>query len=247
MSAKINCFIPFQDKEQVGETVKNLKSSELVSKIYLLSQDGADAGVEGCQVIATDSLNSTKTIKAIAERADTEYAIIYTKYTTLELGYFALERFVRIAEDSDASMLYADYYQIANGKKSAAPVIDYQFGSLRDDFNFGSLLFFKSKALKCGADRMKQDYKFAGLYDLRLKVSQKGALVHINEYLYSEVELDNRKSGDCEPFGVPLSNRYPCLISDHGNCISSSLQLFFDIRFIIRSTGKTCPVNHFTR
>ena len=97
MSAKINCFIPFQDKEQVGETVKNLKSSELVSKIYLLSQDGADAGVEGCQVIATDSLNSTKTIKAIAERADTEYAIIYTKYTTLELGYFALERFVRIA------------------------------------------------------------------------------------------------------------------------------------------------------
>lgn len=196
MSAKINCFIPFQDKEQVGETVKNLKSSELVSKIYLLSQDGADAGVEGCQVIATDSLNSTKTIKAIAERADTEYAIIYTKYTTLELGYFALERFVRIAEDSDASMLYADYYQIANGKKSAAPVIDYQFGSLRDDFNFGSLLFFKSKALKCGADRMKQDYKFAGLYDLRLKVSQKGALVHINEYLYSEVELDNRKSGE---------------------------------------------------
>lgn len=196
MSAKINCFIPFQDKEQVGETVKNLKSSELVSKIYLLSQDGADAGVEGYQVIATDSLNSTKTIKAIAERADTEYAIIYTKYTTLELGYFALERFVRIAEDSDASMLYADYYQIANGKKSAAPVIDYQFGSLRDDFNFGSLLFFKSKALKCGADRMKQDYKFAGLYDLRLKVSQKGALVHINEYLYSEVELDNRKSGE---------------------------------------------------
>lgn len=196
MSAKINCFIPFQDKDQVKETVRNLKSSELVSKIYLLAQTGADAEFEGCSVLQVDSLNSTETIKAIARKADAEYSMIYTKYTTLELGYFALERFVRIAEDSGASMLYADYYQIVNGKKSAAPVIDYQFGSLRDDFNFGSLLFYNSRALRCGAERMKQDYKFAGLYDLRLKVSQKGALVHINEYLYSEIELDNRKSGE---------------------------------------------------
>ena len=196
MSAKINCFIPFQDKAQVNDTVKNFKSNPLVSKIYLLAREEADAVVEGCEVIKADSLNSTKTIREIARRADSEYTIIYTKYTTLELGYFALERFVRIAEDSGASMLYADYYQIAEGKKNATPVIDYQFGSLRDDFNFGSLLFYNSKALKCGAERMKQEYDFAGLYDLRLKVSQKGELVHINEYLYSEVELDNRKSGE---------------------------------------------------
>ena len=126
MSAKINCFIPFQDKDQVKETDRNLKSSELVSKIYLLAQTGADAEFEGCSVLQVDSLNSTETIKAIAQKADAEYSMIYTKYTTLELGYFALERFVRIAEDSGASMLYADYYQIVNGKKSAAPVIDYQ-------------------------------------------------------------------------------------------------------------------------
>lgn len=101
---------------------------------------------------------------------------------------FALERMMHIAEDSDAGMVYADHYQIADGKQTNAPVIDYQFGSLRDDFNFGSVLLFNTSKLKEAACRMKCDYNFAGLYDLRLKLSQKADLVHINEYLYSEVE-----------------------------------------------------------
>ena len=93
-------------------------------------------------------------------------------------------------------MVYADHYQIADGKQTNAPVIDYQFGSLRDDFNFGSVLLFNTSKLKEAACRMKCDYNFAGLYDLRLKLSQKADLVHINEYLYSEVENDTRKSGE---------------------------------------------------
>ena len=196
MTAKINCFIPFQDNAQVQGTVKGLKENELVGKIYLLAVNADEVNVEGCEVIAIDSLNSSATIKKIAEKSDADFSLIYTKYTTLELGYFALQRFVNIAEDGGASMLYADHYQIADGKKSAAPVIDYQFGSLRDDFNFGSVLFYNAAALKCGASRMTQDYKFAGLYDLRLKVAQKGEICHINEYLYSEVENDTRKSGE---------------------------------------------------
>lgn len=77
-----------------------------------------------------------------------------------------------------------------------APVIGYQLGALRDDFDFGSVLLYRSSALKEAVNRMNVDYDFAGLYDLRLKVSQKGELVHINEYLYYEVENDNRKSGE---------------------------------------------------
>lgn len=196
MSVKINCFIPFQDKVQVEGTVKGLKSSGLVAEIYLLSSSASEKEIEGCKVLEIDSLNSSATVRKIAEYSDCDYSLVYTKYTTLELGYFALERFVRIAEDCGAGLLYADHYQIADGKKSALPVIDYQFGSLRDDFNFGSVLFYRSASLKCAVDRMKQDYKYAGLYDLRLKVSQKTSIVHINEYLYSEIEFDTRKSGE---------------------------------------------------
>lgn len=139
---------------------------------------------------------SSTAMKTIAEKTDAEYTLLYTKETTLELGMFALERMMHIAEDSDAGMVYADHYQIADGKQTNAPVIDYQFGSLRDDFNFGSVLLFNTSKLKEAACRMKCDYNFAGLYDLRLKLSQKADLVHINEYLYSEVENDTRKSGE---------------------------------------------------
>ncbi len=196
MEAKINCFIPVQEKNQVIGTIKGLKESALVSKIYLLATQKVEEAIEDCEIIEVDALNSSATVKKIAEKSDAPFSLIYTKYTTLELGYFALERLVNLAEDSNASMLYADHYQIADGKKSNSPVIDYQFGSLRDDFNFGSLLFYNAAALKCGASRMKQDYKFAGMYDLRLKVAQKGELCHVNEYLYSEVENDTRKSGE---------------------------------------------------
>ncbi|MCD8079339.1 MAG: glycosyltransferase, partial [Bacteroides sp.] len=107
-----------------------------------------------------------------------------------------LDRMTMLAADSGAGMIYADHYQICGDSKTHAPVIDYQQGSLRDDFNFGSVLLFRADALKESASRMRADYQYAGMYDLRLKLSQKYSLVHINEYLYSEVEQDTRKSGE---------------------------------------------------
>lgn len=77
------------------------------------------------------------------------------------------------------------------------PVIDYQQGSLRDDFDFGSLWLIKAQALRdYVAQRDRQEYLYAGLYDLRLYLSRVGEIFHINEYLYTETERDNRKSGE---------------------------------------------------
>lgn len=201
MTAKINCFVPVTNENQVLETVKGLRRDNFSAKIYLMSfgdyKGSALPELKDCEIITSDSLKSSATIKKIAEKsADADFSLIYTKYTTLELGYLALERLARIAGDTGASMLYSDHYQILEGKKTVAPVIDYQFGSLRDDFDFGSVLFFNSYALRSAANRMTDDYKYAGLYDLRLKISQQGELVHVNEYLYSEVEHDTRKSGE---------------------------------------------------
>lgn len=193
---RINCFIPFVNKEQVQTTIDGLKTNSLVDKIFLLSTEESNETVDGCELIKIEAPNASTTMKAIAKNASAEYTLLYTKDTTLELGYFALERMLQIADDSKAGMVYADHYQIVGDKKTNAPVIDYQFGSLRDDFNFGSLLMFNSKALKEAADRITDEYQFAGLYDLRLKLSQKSELLHINEYLYSEVEQDTRKSGE---------------------------------------------------
>lgn len=196
MESTINCFIPYAGVAQAEKTVQGLQATDLVKKIYLLATSPDIDPLPGCELLYVDKLTDSAAMYAIAERSDADYALLYTKHTTLELGMFALERMIHIAKDSGAGMVYADHYQVTEGRQSNAPVIDYQFGSLRDDFDFGSVLLFKASALKETVKRMKTSYDFAGLYDLRLKLSQKYPLVHINEYLYSEIENDTRKSGE---------------------------------------------------
>lgn len=197
MKTTINCFIPYTGAADTEKTVQGLKATGLVDSIYLITTDALlSEPLPGCEILFADKPNNSAAIYAIGARATADYTLLYTKDTTLELGLFALERMIHIAEDSGAGMVYADHYQVTDGKQANAPVIDYQHGSLRDDFNFGSVMLFKTSALKEAVSRMKSDYDYAGLYDLRLKLSQKYALVHINEYLYSEVENDTRKSGE---------------------------------------------------
>ncbi len=203
----INCFIPYADAQQVQATVDGLRQNALVTKIFLLATDANAAAVEGCEVINIDALNSSATMKKIAAVAEGDYTLLYTKYNNLVMGYLALERMVRLAGDSKAAMVYADNYQVVEGKKSNAPVIDYQFGSLRDDFNFGSVLFFCTKALKAAAAEIDAEYTAAGLYDLRLKVSRQGDLVHINEYLYTEIALPVTTEGESHFSYVDPKNR----------------------------------------
>ncbi|MBR5384949.1 MAG: glycosyltransferase family 2 protein [Bacteroidales bacterium] len=177
---RIDCFIPFQDEIQVRATVEALSKEAEVANVVTVKQ----------------SVKSTAAVKWIAEKTTAPYTLIYTKFTSLSFGLFALERMLSIAEDCGAAMVYADHFNEAGGVRSFAPVIDYQEGSLRDDFDFGGVLLYRTDALKEAVARMDVDYEFAGLYDLRLKVSQKGKLEHINEYLYYEVETDTRKSGE---------------------------------------------------
>lgn len=194
----ITCFIPFRDEKQVALTIANLKAQEPVAAINLLhvGEESVPDYVLGCKVVRVPGLNGTQSVKAVAGCSETDYTLISTKYTSLSFVLFALERMICLMEDSGADMVYSDHFHKIGEDVTAAPVIDYQFGSLRDDFDFGSVLLYRTSALKDATSRMDVDYTYAGMYDLRLKVSQKGALEHINEYLYYDVETDLRASGE---------------------------------------------------
>ncbi len=135
---------------------------------------------------------STAEIRKIAAVADSDYTIIYTRPTELKFVNFGLERMVQVADDTAAAMVYADHF---NGE-DPAPVIDYQAGSLRDDFDFGGVQMYRTAVLKAAVAGMEKEYEFAGLYDLRLRASRIGKLFHINEYLYYELDSDKRDSGE---------------------------------------------------
>jgi len=196
MNATIHCFIPYADKQQAESTIATLAACPLVEKITLMSTSAEASEVSGCDILHIDTLASSTTMKAIAEKADADYILFYNKYCTLVPGYFALERLARIAGDTMAAMLYTDHYSIVDGVKTNSPVIDYQDGSLRDDFNFGSVLFFNTSLFRSAAAKIDPKFKAAGLYALRLAISRLGQIVHVNEYLYSDVAYDTRKSGE---------------------------------------------------
>lgn len=224
----VNCFLPYEATESVSLTVQSLRALESVKNIYLITTEDGAMVPEGCQLINTVHLWSSATIKQIGEHSDADFSLIYTKQEYLELGLFAVERFIGIAKDTQAGMLYADHYQLKTGRRQSHPVIDYQVGSLRDDFDFGSVLFYEAKTLRLAAKEMLPDLRFGGLYDLRLRVSRMKAIEHINEYLYTEVEKDVRASGEKQFDYVDPKNRRVQLemeqiCTDHLKCIGGYL------------------------
>ena len=200
MREKIDLFLPCEYIDDAQNALSVLHEYKTVQHIhFLVSADFAahHQVPEGCTFVITDRLESSNTIVSIAENTDADYVMICTRHTTIGWGNNTLERFLRVADDTDAVMVYADHYKMVEDKMEKHPIIDYQSGSLRDDFDFGSLWCIKAQAL---ADYIAQpdreEYQFAALYDLRLYLSRVGEIFHLNEFLYSEAELDTRKSGE---------------------------------------------------
>lgn len=200
MREKIDLFLPFEALEKGEETLLELHENKTVQHINLLvSSDFASQHQvpEGCTFVVIDRMESSNTVMSIAENTDADYLLLCTRMTSVRWGLYALERFLRTADDTGAVMVYSDHYSLEEGALTKHPAIDYQAGSLRDDFDFGSLWLIKSQALlDYVAQTDRVDYQYAGLYDLRLYLSRKGEIFHLNEYLYTEAELDNRKSGE---------------------------------------------------
>lgn len=150
-------------------------------------------------------LCSTKELKSIAQTilsaqrscsvsgllAEGGRIILSTK-NDIQWVYRAEERMAQVMSYTGAKMAYSDHF--ANG--SAVPVIDYQAGSLRDDFEFGAVTMWDTQAFLQAVSDMDTDYQYAAFYDLRLRVSRMGEIVHIPEFLYYEQENDTRKSGE---------------------------------------------------
>lgn len=190
---EITCFIANAETEDLKTTVGELKASGIVSNIFVIGEK--DPQIEEVQCIVATSMNTSEAVRKIADKAHGNYTVLYTKSLPLKLGQNGLERMARMAADANAGLLYSDYYELKTGKLLAHPTIDYQEGSLRDDFNFGSLLMYNTEALKKAAIEKTQEFSFAAMYDLRLRVSQQLKVIRMPEFLYTEVETDIRNTG----------------------------------------------------
>ena len=198
MRQQIDCFIACQSVGTMHDTVRQLRQSTAVRHIFLMvSGQLADAEVpHDCTLLVTEQLQSSQYVMLVAEHAVAPYTLLSMKPAPVSLGSTALERLLQVADDSKAAMVYSDRWQMEAGERKAHPVIDYQEGALRNDFDFGSVVMLRTSLLhKYATTDRERDYQWAGFYDLRLFLSREGALFHLNEYLYTEEETDLRASG----------------------------------------------------
>ena len=218
--ATIECYVPAMSAEDISITAESFSRSDSFTGVTILS------GV---------SLRSTQTLRSIAEAASEKFILIYTKDLPLEMGLFALDRFIAVAEDTKADMLYADHHELIDGQRRKHPLIECQAGALRDDFDFGSVLVFRTSSFRRAVRAMENDYEWGALYDLRLRMKK---IVHVNEYLYTEVETDTRKSGEKQFDYVDPKNRavqieMEQICTEHLKRIGAYLEpKFKDVEFI---------------
>ena len=219
MREKIDCFLPCNDLESARNVVAQIKGSKTIQHIYLLVNKPLgelDGALCDCQQIVVADLTSSNTLMAIAENAKADYALLQIRPREIQMAKGTLDRMLRIASDSDAAMIYADHNDLIDGKLQPHPVIDYQIGSIRDDFDLGSLILVKTSLLHTFAMQAgEHDYRYAAVYALRLFLSREGRIFHINEKLYTEQETDTRASGEKQFDYVNPRNREVQIEMEH--------------------------------
>jgi GT2 family glycosyltransferase len=208
MPKPITVYLPYSGQKHTRRTIEQLKQSPLVERICLLSTASVADKCDGCDRLAVDSLYGSRTLQKIARKTTTPYTLLVIHDTTIEFGPFTLQRLLSVAELTGSGMVYSDYHDIQGGQRVSHPVIEYQTGSIRDDFNFGSVLFFDTQTLKAAAAaNRRQDFQYAGLYSFRLAVSRQRPITRVGEHLYGKVEQDVRKSDQKQFDYVDPKNR----------------------------------------
>lgn len=183
MKNLITIFLSFSDDETNEYNLKQFVSSELIEEVYFVNDKNKNINIKN--VLNVDSLFSTSTLDKILQKTKTEHLIFITEEGKINLQNISLLKFIDTSEKNNSGITYSNYYLRKENTLINRPLIDYQFGSVRDDFNFGSLLFFNTKIFSEKLKLIDPNYRWAGLYALRLAISGDGLIVKIPEYLYS--------------------------------------------------------------
>ena len=188
MEKNITCFIACSEETNLNDIIK---------------------GLPECRTVKIPCADNTETYRYIAAESHTPYTLICRTKQHVRLGSRALERMTDYLSVPSCGMVYADRYEETEGELRPHPVIDYQAGSVRDDFDFGSLILYRTEALKQAVFEIstESDYAYSASYAVRLALSRRYSLTHICEYLYTETETDTRRSGEKQFDYVDPRNR----------------------------------------
>lgn len=193
----LTVVIPYRPGAFFEKSLHLLMKSTSVERAVIVSEEPVRFKMERCQVFVEEPLFSSNTLCRILSRIRTKYLLLFLEGQRISVEPEALERMVRKAESTKAGLVYSDFYDESKGGKALHPLNAYQLGSVRDDFDFGAMFLHSVPAIRKALKKYgpTPDVKFAGLYDLRLKVSIDDSVYHLREPLYSVIRR-NPSAGD---------------------------------------------------
>lgn len=228
-----------EEGEQQAALIDDLLKSSVVAEVLVLNNQEHNYGTTRLEMrwLHLDSLLSAD-LAQVLDATATEYLLLILPGQSVRLGARALERFLQTAEDSGAGLVYSDFKEEENGNVTDHPLIDYKLGSLRDTFDFGSVLLISKQAAEAAIEKygeLNEKLKFGGLYDLRLKLSIETEILRIPEPLYTRIPTDKRASGEKQfDYVDPRQRAYQIemenLASEHLQRIGAYLYPEFYIR-----------------
>jgi len=194
----ITIVLMTESHEDSSAFIESIPGNSEISRITLVNQSSEITSPFEIKSLEVD-LPLGKGINKILGDVTSNYLLLVLPGQRVVLGQRAIERFLSVARDSGAAMVYSDFLDDVGGEFSAHPLIDYQQGSIRDSFDFGSLLLLNrsavDKALRLYGE-VDRGVRWGGLYDLRLKLSEVSEIRRIPEPLYARVPSDRRASGE---------------------------------------------------
>jgi len=192
MNKRLTVFLPYNGEDHTHRLVGQFNQLDFVDKIFLLS-DNDKNNIDDCETLVVQAFTGSETVREIVSNTSSEFVLILLNDIPVELNQFAVERFMEVAEPTGAGIVYSDFYELLNDGHISHPLINYLPGSMRDDFDFGSLILFKTSAMKNASRSSEKKFKYAGFYDLRLRISENSSIIRIPEYLYSIKKQESKK------------------------------------------------------
>ena len=211
MRKGIDCFLSSVDPSLTEDLISEIKAQKHINNVFILSPSADKAEFNGCKILSVKNVYSSDAIQIILENVVSDYVLVISNPETVSLGYGSILRMFNVASGLNASILYADRYKVKDGQRYASPTIDIQYGSVRDDFDYGSVRIVSTAMMKrFFAERQQKTLVYSGWYEFMLfllRHKYEAPLFHLHEYLYTEEELDLRKSGEKQFDYVDPRNR----------------------------------------
>jgi len=135
----------------------------------------------------THDIKEIKSLSLFLKKLSSKYLLLVAAEAKISCDELSLHRLLKVAGNKRAGLVYSDFILREGNNSRKHPLIDYQTGSIRDDFNFGHLLVFSCEAVQSALQKYGPlpSEENAALYDLRLKISIDHELVHLPEFLYA--------------------------------------------------------------